>query len=70
MFMLKNYKVLAGRARRGDNPISPEPAVQTIQFLHIIRFILFHFVRSANKLSADYVTAIGARPSAATIIGI
>lgn len=50
--------ILAGRARRGrDNPISPEPVVQTIQFLLHTLAVLFFFsfcsCRKYYKLSAD-----------------
>jgi len=52
MFMPKK-KLLAGRAKRGDNPISPESVVQTIQFLHTWTVLFyFVFICRANKLHA------------------
>jgi len=57
MFMLKNYKVLAGRAGRGDNPISPEPVVQTIQFLHTLA-VLFYFISFVAQINSPPITSL------------
>lgn len=56
MCVLKN-KVLAGRARRGDNPISLEPVVQTIQFLHTLAF-LFYSISFVAQINSPPITSL------------
>lgn len=52
MFMPRK-KLLAVREKRGDNQISPESVVQTIQFLHTWTVLFyFVFICRANKLYA------------------
>jgi len=56
MFVLKK-KVLAGRARRGDNPISPGPVVQTIQFLHTLA-VLFYLILFVAQINYPPITSL------------